>query len=222
MKSSTLRVPAVLAVFCAAIFLLAGCLWKDPVSSLHGSLEKIVELEKPFKKEQASLKSLEKNESKLYEEMIRLNMDDFDQVVKLSNQALKNADKREAHLQTEKESIEKAKREFEANKETAEKIGDEKVRKKAENAASYMEKRYKAYGTLYAAYKSAIGLDKELYKLLQNKDLELSKLEAQLKKINKSYDDVLKRSKDFNAYTKDFNQAKKEFYKAAGFNVKES
>ncbi|MDI5788188.1 hypothetical protein PO124_06250 [Bacillus licheniformis] len=46
--------------FCTAAFVLTGCLWKDPVESFHGSLEKIVELEEPFKQEQGSLKSLEK------------------------------------------------------------------------------------------------------------------------------------------------------------------
>ncbi|OMI05293.1 hypothetical protein BTA30_21430 [Bacillus swezeyi] len=222
MKSSKMRMLAALAVCCTASLLLTGCLWKDPVESLHGSLEKIVELEKPFKKEQASLKNLEKTESKLYDEMIKLNMDDLDEIVKLSNQALKTADKREEHLKSEKESIDEAKSEFEANKASAEKIDDHEVRKKAEHAASYMEKRYEAYGALYTSYENAIGLDKELYKLLQNKDLELKELEGQLKKINQSYDKVLKQSNDFNAYTKNYNKARKEFYKAAGFDVKES
>lgn len=161
MKFSNMRVPAGIVVFCTAAFVLTGCLWKDPVESFHGSLEKIVELEEPFKQEQGSLKSLEKAESKLYEEMIRLNMDDFDRIAALSDKALKTAGKREKHLNSEKESIDEAKQEFEANKASAEKIDDQKVRKKAENAASYMEKRYKAYDSLYGAYQNAIGLDKE-------------------------------------------------------------
>ena len=45
-----------------------------------------------------------------------------------------------------------------------------------------MEKRYKAYDSLYGAYQNAIGLDKELYKLLKNKGLKLDDLEEQLKK----------------------------------------
>ncbi|AAU23211.1 YkyA family protein [Bacillus licheniformis] len=221
MKFSNMRVPAGIVVFCTAAFVLTGCLWKDPVESFHGSLEKIVELEEPFKQEQGSLKSLEKAESKLYEEMIRLNMDDFDRIAALSDKALKTAGKREKHLNSEKESIDEAKQEFEANKASAEKIDDQKVRKKAENAASYMEKRYKAYDSLYGAYQNAIGLDKELYKLLKNKGLKLDDLEEQLKKINQSYDKVLKESKHFNEYTKDYNKARKDFYKAAGFEMKE-
>lgn len=89
-----------------------------------------MELEEPFKQEQGSLKSLEKAESKLYEEMIRLNMDDFDRIAALSDKALKTAGNREKHLNSEKESIDEAKQEFEANKASAEKIEDQKVRKK--------------------------------------------------------------------------------------------
>lgn len=222
MESFKKRVPAGLAVFCMAAFLLTGCLWEDPVKSLHGSLEKVVELEKPFQKEQKSLKSLEQNESKLYEKMIKLNMDDFDQVVALSEKALKSAKEREQHLRSEKESIDKAKKEFEANKASAEKIDDRNVKKKAESAVSYMERRYQAYDALYKAYKNALGLDQELYKLLQNKELGLNELESQLRKINKSYAEVMKQSEHFNAYTKDYNKARKDFYKAAGYHVKES
>ena len=222
MKSLKMRVPTGIAVFCAAAFLLAGCWWEDPVDSLHAAFEKVVDLEKPFQKEQKSLKSLEQTESKLYDKMMKLNMDDFAQVVENTEKALTSADKRERHLKSEKESIDKAKKEFEAHKASVEKIDDQKVRKKAESAASYMEKRYLAYDNLYKSYQNALGLDKELYKLLQNKGAGLNELEAQLNKINKSYDEVLKQNERFNTYTTDYNKAKKDFYRAAGFDVKES
>lgn len=83
-------------------------------------------------------------------------------------------------------------------------------------------KRYLAYDNLYKSYQDALGLDKELYKPLQNKDAGLSELKARLNKINKSYDAVLKQNERFNTYTTDYNKAKKDFYKAAGFDVKES
>ncbi|WP_346769715.1 YkyA family protein, partial [Bacillus sp. (in: firmicutes)] len=43
------------------------------------------------------------------EEMIRLNMDDFDRIAALSDKALKKAGNREKHLNFEKESIDEAK-----------------------------------------------------------------------------------------------------------------
>lgn len=49
-----------IGAFCAVTFLLTGCVGQDPVDSLHDSLEKVADLEKPFQEEQKTLEELEK------------------------------------------------------------------------------------------------------------------------------------------------------------------
>ncbi|WP_244205067.1 YkyA family protein [Bacillus atrophaeus] len=206
----------------ASSVLLTGCAEQDPVESLHDSLEKVVQLEKPFQKEQKTLEKLEKDENKLYDSVIQLNMDDYKKIVSLSNQALDNASKREEHLKTEKSSIDDSKKVFKTAKESAEDIKDEKIKEKAENAASYMEKRYSSYSSMYKEYEKAIKLDKKLYKLMKKKDLTLDDLDQQIDKVNTSYDKVLKQSEEFNKQTEKYNQAREELYNTAGFDVKKS
>ncbi|NPC92415.1 YkyA family protein [Bacillus sp. WMMC1349] len=210
-----------IAVLCTVAFLLTGCMSKDPIQNLHESLEKIVKLEKPFRKAQKSLRTLEQTEGKLYKKMIKLNMDDFGQIIKLSNQALKHAKKRQEHLNLEKESIEKAKKEFKTAQSMVKEIEDQKVKKKAKKLISPMEKRYRAYDQFYKNYQKAIHLDKQLYKLMQNKKVKLPDLEEQLKSINKKYNEVLKQNAVFNDYTTKYNKARKDFYEDRGFNIKE-
>ncbi len=57
-------------------------------------MEKAVQAEKPFQKEQKTLEKLEKKEHKLYDSAVKLNMDDYQKIVTLSDQALSNANQR--------------------------------------------------------------------------------------------------------------------------------
>ncbi|ALC80917.1 MULTISPECIES: YkyA family protein [Bacillus] len=205
-----------LSVCISGVF-LAGCFGKSPEENVKGSLENVVKIEENFKNEQKPLKDLETNEHKLFEEMMRLSMDDFEKIVSLSQDALKNVDEREKRMKSERESILKAKEEFDSAKESASKIRDEKIKEKAELAGAYMEKRYGAYENLYKEYLNAASLDKQLYTLTQDKNATIEDLEKQIDKINKSYEDVIKESEMFNQYTDQYNEAKKEFYQTAGF-----
>ena len=45
-----------IGAFCAMALILTGCMGQDPVDSLHHSLEKAAESEKPFQEEQNTLK----------------------------------------------------------------------------------------------------------------------------------------------------------------------
>ncbi|WP_302183084.1 YkyA family protein [Bacillus nakamurai] len=206
----------------AASILLAGCGGKDPVESLHDSLEKVVQVEKPFQKEQQELEKLEKKDDKLYNDMIQLNMDDYSKIVSLADEALKNADQREQHLKTEKDSIDSSKKEFEAARQAAGSIKDKTIKKKAKEAAGHMEKRYASYTGMYKEYEKAIQYDKELYKMIKKKDLTADDLDKQISKVNGSYQKVLKQTGAFNEQTKQYNKSREELYKAAGFHVKES
>lgn len=108
----------------AASMLLAGCGGKDPVESLHDSMEKAVQAEKPFQKEQKTLEKLEKKEHQLYDSAVKLNMDDYQKIVTLSDQALSNANqtkktsesKKKTVLMITKKAFESDKKNFSRNK----------------------------------------------------------------------------------------------------------
>ncbi|MDO8224814.1 YkyA family protein [Bacillus cabrialesii] len=211
-----------IGVFCAMTLLLTGCMGKDPVDSLHHSLEKAAESEKPFQEEQKTLEELETKENQLYDDVMKLNMDDYKKIVALSDDALENVSKREEHLKIENDSIKKSESEFEEAKTSAEHIKDKHIKEKADTAASHMEKRYTSYGSMYEEYKKALQLNKKLYKQLKDKDLTRDDLDQQIDKVNASYEKVLKYSGEFNEQTEKYNKARDDLYDAAGYHVKKS
>ncbi|MDU0153326.1 YkyA family protein [Bacillus cabrialesii] len=211
-----------IGVFCAMTLLLTGCMGKDPVDSLHHSLEKAAESEKPFQEEQKTLEELETKENQLYDDVMKLNMDDYKKIVALSDDALENVSKREEHLKIENDSIKKSESEFEEAQTSAEHIKDKHIKEKADTAASHMEKRYTSYGSMYEEYKKALQLNKKLYKQLKDKDLTRDDLDQQIDKVNASYEKVLKYSAEFNEQTEKYNKARDDLYDAAGYHVKKS
>lgn len=60
-----------IGAFCAMALILTGCMGQDPVDSLHHSLEKAAESEKPFQEEQKTLKELEAKENQLYDSVMK-------------------------------------------------------------------------------------------------------------------------------------------------------
>lgn len=222
-KDAIKRQPGMkIGAFCAVTLILTGCMGQDPVDSLHHSLEKAAESEKPFQEEQKTLEELEAKENQLYDDVMNLNMDDYKKIVALSNEALENVSKREEHLKIENDSIKQSESEFEEAKTSAEHIKDKNIKEKADAAASHMEKRYSSYGTMYEEYKKALQLDKNLYKQLKDKDLTRDDLDQQIDKVNASYEKVLKYSGEFNEQTEKYNKAREDLYDAAGYHVKKS
>lgn len=211
-----------IGAFCAMTLMITGCTGQDPVDSLHHSLEKAAESEKPFQEEQKTLEDLEAKENQLYDDVMKLNMDDYKNIVALSNEALENVNKREERLKIENDSMKKSESEFEEAKTSAEHIKDENIKEKADAAASHMEKRYTSYGSMYEEYKKALQFNKKLYNQLKDKDLTRDDLERQIDKVNASYEKVLKYSGEFNEQTEKYNKARNDLYDAAGYHVKKS
>lgn len=222
-KDAIKRRPGIkIGAFCAMALILTGCMGQDPVDSLHHSLEKAAESEKPFQEEQKTLKELEAKENQLYDSVMKLNMDDYKKIVALSNKALENVSKREEHLKLENDSMKKSETEFEEAKTSAEHIKEKDIKEKADAAANHMEKRYTSYGTMYKEYKKALELNKKLYMQLKDKDLTRDDLDQQIDKVNASYEKILKYSGEFNEQTEKYNKAREDLYDAAGYRVKKS
>ena len=209
------------ALFIVLLFLLSGCLGPAP-ERIYTILEEAVTLENSFKEQQQPLLELEKKEADLYNRIMDLGMKEFEQVVSLSKEALTSVEERESKLQMEYDSIMSSKDKFNEINEEIEKIKDETLLQSAQELKSTMEDRYKSYENLYENYKKSISLDKELYSMLQNKDLEMKQLETQIAKINKSYQSVMEQNNEFNKLTEQYNDLKIKFYEEAELNVEKS
>src|SRR5690625_7842807 len=70
-------------------FLLVGCTNGESIESeISNHLDESVTLEKEFKEQQSHITDLEEQEQAIYEEILDLGMDDFDEIKSLSNEAL--------------------------------------------------------------------------------------------------------------------------------------
>lgn len=207
-------------IIVTAVFSIAGCVnQQTPEEKMFERLEKVVSIEKDFEDQQDPLVQLEKQEKKLYEQIISLGMKEYDQIVKLADEALEIADKRSEHIEKEKESIKKSEQEFEKVSGIIPEIKEPSLKKQASQLQETMKERYAIHEKLYTNYKQGLQYDKELYGMLKDKELSFEKLEEQINKVNEVYEKVLKNNKDFNDKTDQYNKEKMTFYKKAGIEV---
>ncbi|WP_230474331.1 YkyA family protein [Calidifontibacillus erzurumensis] len=200
------------------VTVLGGC-GKSVEEKIFTHLENAVSLEGAFEEQQEPLIELEKKEQMIYEKIIKLGMDEFDEIKALSQEAIKIVDDRETRVEQEKKSIDQSKEQFRLVEKEIEKLKDEKAKETAKQLVAVMNERYDSYEKLYTYYKKAIDLDRNLYEMFQEEELTLEELEEQIKKINEMYDLVVQESKTFNELTENYNKKKKDFYIASGLNV---
>ncbi|WP_307851989.1 MULTISPECIES: YkyA family protein [Neobacillus] len=206
----------VLFIF-ALILILSGCTnEKDPTKEMYDVLEKVVAKEKGFEEQQEPLVSLEKKEKALYDQIIKLGMKEYEQIVKLSDEALDSADKRKELLEKETNSLKESEKEFQKVKKIKDQLKDPEQKKFANELYDIMMQRYRAHDVLYSNYSEALKNDKELYEMFKNKELPLDALEAQVMKVNETYKNVLAANESFNKLTEEYNATKLSFYKQAG------
>lgn len=201
------------------IALLSACGGESAEEKIHNHLEKAVSLEADFEEQQGEITKLEKQEQKLYSQIIDLGMDEFEKIKELSQKAVKVIDQRKEKIKVEKESIEASKEEFNKIKKPIGNLEEQDVKDKAEAIYKLMNNRYKAYDDLYKAYTKSLELEKELYNMLQKEELEQEDLTAQITSINETYEKVFDANDKFNEDTVAYNDLKKDFYKVAEINV---
>jgi hypothetical protein len=197
--------------------IIAGCTKETtPVEKMYDVLEKVVSAEKEFEEQQNPLVTLEKKEKELYDQIIQLGMKEYDQIVKLSDEALLLADKRKEHMEKETNSIKESEQAFKQAENIKDELDDRSLKKVANEFYDIMLERYKAHDVLYMEYTEALKNDKELYLMFKNKELPLEDLEAQVNKLNESYKRVYNANEKFNMLTEQYNDKKRAFYKQAG------
>ncbi|KHF40848.1 YkyA family protein [Halalkalibacter okhensis] len=199
------------------MFFLTGC-GENPAESVYQHLETAVELELPFEQQQEPLQKAEIRENELFEEIVTLGMNEYEEIVLLAEEALSSINSRESMLLQEKESIEESYQEFLKIEEQLEDIDGEVLILLKELQTS-MTERYDYYQQLHDRYSEAIQLDKSLFEMLQQEDLTMEELQEQIDKVNDIYEKVVVQKEKFNDSTDTYNELKREFYKKAELNV---
>ncbi|MFD1038721.1 YkyA family protein [Virgibacillus byunsanensis] len=198
---------------------LSACNGTSAQEEVYNHLEKAVTLEETFQQQQEPIAELEQKEQELYSEIIDLGMDELDKIKELSNEAIGVIEERSEKIELEKESIDSSKGEFVQIEPLIEDIESENAQSKASEMYEVMMNRYKAYSDLYSVYNESLTLEKELYTMLQEDDIEQEDITEQINKINSSYQEVIEANELFNEYTVEYNALKKEFYDVAEISV---
>lgn len=206
-----------------AIFvILSGCTEQKntAVDDMYSMLENTVLKEKVFEEQQEPLVTLEKKEKDIYDQIIRLGMKEYDQIVKLSDEALLSVAQRKELMDKETGSMKESEKEFQKVEHLQVKIEDPELRKVTGELSEIMMKRYKVHEELYKEYTEALENDKKLYEMFKDKNLPLADLEEQVKKLNQIYKNISVINDHFNQLTEQYNDKKMSFYKQAGLTTK--
>jgi hypothetical protein len=203
----------------AVIFIISGCQAEEtPEEKMYDVLEKVVDKEKVFEEQQDPLVKLEEEEKVLYDQIIKLGMKEYAQIVKLSDKALTLTEKRKTLMEKETNSIKDSEKEFKKVAVIKDDLDNQELKKLANDLYDTMTKRYEAHEVLYKEYTEALKNDKELYEMFKNKDLPLQDLEAKVVQLNDNYKKVFEANENFNQLTEQYNDKKLAFYKKAGLN----
>lgn len=192
---------------------------ETPVEQMYQVLEEVVSAESIFEEQQDPLVTLEKNEKEIYNQIMAIGMKNHNEVVELSDEALLMVDKREEHLQKEKDSLHQARNKFEQVVDIKERIDDDNQRKSADELYNIMIQRYDAYDRLAKEYSKALINDKELYTILKNTDLSFELLEEKVTELNQKYMKVFEANEEFNKLTTKYNEKKRSFYNESGLKL---
>ncbi len=207
----------------AAIFVLMGCVGgSSPEENMYNVLEETVSKEGKFVEVQKPLQELEEKEKEIYTKIMDLGMKEFDQIEKLSDEALENIEKRKEYIDKERESMSEAKEEFAKIDDYVDKLESEDLKKQAEKLKKTMDERYQLHEKLTSSYLEALTLDKELYSMFKKKDLTMEDLEKQIASINEQYEKIVKFNEGYNNKTEEFNKQKQEFYSKAELDMESS
>jgi uncharacterized protein YsxB (DUF464 family) len=205
-----------------AIFVLMGCVGgSSPQENIHKVLEETVAKEKQYVEVQKPLQNLEEKEKEIYSEIMNLGMKEFDKIVKLSDDALKNISERTDYIEKERKAMKEAKEKFSNLDEFITKLEDKKLKDEAGKLEETMTDRYQLHEKLTASYLDALSQDKELYELFKKKELTMEELEKQITSINEAYEKTIKLNNEYNSKTEQFNKLKQGFYSTAGIEVEE-
>jgi hypothetical protein len=194
------------------LLLLAGCSHLIDKQEVLSSLQKMAAYEKDAIEEQKKLTEFEQKQNAIYARMMSYGFKHFTKVAQLAKEALMNIEEREKYVAREYKAMHSAKRQLNMAKRKTSGLHDEQVKQQINQFIEVAEQRYETYDKLYAEYKEMLALEKELYILLQNKDVTSERFQRQIDRINERYQNIMDINEQFNAYTKEYNREKKQLF----------
>ncbi|WHY02229.1 YkyA family protein [Neobacillus sp. DY30] len=217
---SIVRMYKVIFLILTVCTLLAGCVSKEETTErMYQALENVAEAEKEFEEQQEPLVELEKQEKKIYNQIMALGLKKHVEIDQLADEALSIIDKRRDYLQNEITSINDSKTKFMQVEEIKNEIDDKEQMKKATELMEIMRNRYGVHNELTKEYKKALDIDEELYLMLKNESVPYEELENHVRNLNTIYQKVYDANEKFNSLTAQYNEKKLEFYEEAGLNL---
>lgn len=202
------------------LLVLSGCLGSASTEEkIYDVLEETVTLEKPFVEQQEDISTKEKREKEIFEEISLLTSDEMEDIKTLAQEAIEGIEDREGYIETEKESMDKSREEFKKVSPLIKDIEDEAVKKEAEGLVEVMNSRYEKFDELHTIYKETLGLEKDLYTLLESEDSEMTDVTDKIIDLNENYEMIMESNELFNEKTALYNDQKEAFYKATELNI---
>ncbi|PXW92639.1 putative cell-wall binding lipoprotein [Streptohalobacillus salinus] len=208
-----------LAVLLLSSMFLFACSGENTQEDMYEHMEESVQLETEFVEQQQSIKTLEEEEQAIYQEIKDLGIDQYEEITALADEAIASIESRRELTETERESIEASKEEFDNIIPLIDDLEDETLQTRANEMVDAMENRYNAFIALNDAYQTSLDYDSELYQLLKDEELEEEAFTEQVEKVNAQYQVVIEENQAFNDATDQFNEAKRAFYDASDLNI---
>jgi Putative cell-wall binding lipoprotein len=194
------------------LLLLAGCSHLIDKQEVLSAFQKMTAYEKDAIEEQKKLMEFEQKQNAIYAHMMSYGFKHFTKVAQLAKEALMNIEEREKYVAREYKAMHSAKRQLNMAKRKTNGLHDERVKQQINQFIEVAEQRYETYDKLYAEYKEMLALEKELYILLQNKDVTAERFQRQIDRINERYQNIMDINEQFNAYTEEYNREKKQLF----------
>ena len=213
-----MRLKLVLIGLLSAVMLTA-CSGESTQEEIYQYLEASVEFETGFVEQQQPISELEEQEQTIYQEISDLGIDQYEEIKTLADEAITTIEERQTLTDNERASIDNAKEEFDKVVPLVDELEDGELKTAAEAMIEEMNQRYDAFVELNEAYQTSLSLDKELYELLKQEDLEEATFSEQVDKVNAQYQVVVDKNQLFNEETDAFNEAKRQFYEQSDLNI---
>jgi hypothetical protein len=194
------------------LLLLAGCSHLIDKQEVLSAFQKMTAYEKDAIEEQKKLTEFEQKQNAIYARMMSYGFKHFTKVAQLAKEALMNIEEREKYVAREYKAMHSAKRQLNMAKRKTSGLHDEQIKQQINQFIEVAEQRYETYDKLYAEYREMLALEKELYILLQNKDVTSERFQRQIDRINERYQNIMDINEQFNAYTKEYNREKKQLF----------
>lgn len=203
-----------LSVIIFLLIIIAACNKNESnvIGEINQHIEDTVEIEMEFEASQERIAELEEKDQEIYDEIIQLGSDGYDDIVKLADEATELLEERLEIVDLEKESIELAQAEFEEIESLIEDIADKEEMELTKEMYDSMIARYDSYDVVYKHYINSVRLTKDLYAALKEEDFKESDVYAIISDVNESYDDVADAFETFNKETNSFNHFKEAYY----------